>query len=182
MLDFLNSYRDFAGLIIAAAFVVTGCETVPPEKADTMTSSGLKVGSIMTEAKCSTVSPSVWVIVEGKGDCLRYFPSGVASSNDIVNVFFHGDRLKHHWDSTGMQTYVSPIAYRNVYEDGLRANASTKSHAELDEAEELDDGNPEELGGQYRDLRNTLTQLSVLGGCCGTDHRHIEQICKAWTA
>jgi S-methylmethionine-dependent homocysteine/selenocysteine methylase len=65
---------------------------------------------------------------------------------------------------------------------GLRANASTKSHAELDEAEELDDGNPEELGGQYRDLRNTLTQLSVLGGCCGTDHRHIEQICKAWAA
>jgi len=62
---------------------------------------------------------------------------------------------------------------------GLRANASTMSHAELDEAEELDAGNPVELGGQYKALRNTLSNLTVLGGCCGTDHRHIEEICKA---
>jgi S-methylmethionine-dependent homocysteine/selenocysteine methylase len=62
---------------------------------------------------------------------------------------------------------------------GLRANASTKSHAELDEAVELDTGNPVELGGQYRDLRSRLPHLNVLGGCCGTDHRHVEEICKA---
>ncbi|MCA1991045.1 MAG: homocysteine S-methyltransferase family protein [Coleofasciculus sp. S288] len=62
---------------------------------------------------------------------------------------------------------------------GLRANASTKSHAELDEAEELDDGNPEELGSQYRELKHKLKNLNVLGGCCGTDHRHVEAICKA---
>ncbi len=61
----------------------------------------------------------------------------------------------------------------------LRANASTCSHAELDEAEILDDGNPEELGIQYRELRQKLPHLNVLGGCCGTDHRHIEEICKA---
>jgi len=30
---------------------------------------------------------------------------------------------------------------------GLRANASTMSHAELDQAEELDDGDPVDLGG-----------------------------------
>lgn len=62
---------------------------------------------------------------------------------------------------------------------GVRANASSKSHAELDEAAELDDGNPVELGRQYRELRAKLRKLNVLGGCCGTDHRHVEEICKA---
>jgi len=61
---------------------------------------------------------------------------------------------------------------------GLRANASTKSHAELDEATELDDGNPEELGRQYLELKGKLPQLNVLGGCCGTDHRHVEAVCQ----
>lgn len=62
---------------------------------------------------------------------------------------------------------------------GLRANASTKSHAELNESETLDDGNPVELGNQYRDLRSQFPQLTILGGCCGTDDRHVEAICKA---
>ncbi len=59
---------------------------------------------------------------------------------------------------------------------GVRANASRLSHAELDEATELDDGNPTEFGRQYRDLHDLLPNLRVLGGCCGTDHRHIEAI------
>lgn len=62
---------------------------------------------------------------------------------------------------------------------GIRANASTKSHTELNESETLDDGNPEELGNQYRELKAKLRNLNVLGGCCGTDDRHIEAICKA---
>ena len=62
---------------------------------------------------------------------------------------------------------------------GVRANASTKSHAELDEAAELDDGNPEDLGRQYRELKGKLPQLNVMGGCCGTDHRHVEATCQA---
>jgi S-methylmethionine-dependent homocysteine/selenocysteine methylase len=65
---------------------------------------------------------------------------------------------------------------------GLRANASTRSHAELDAAPDLDAGNPVELGEQYRDLRRRMRQFTVLGGCCGTDHRHVEQICLACTA
>ena len=56
---------------------------------------------------------------------------------------------------------------------GLRANASRMSHAELDAAEELDDGDPEELGEQYRALRERLPRLNVVGGCCGTDDRHV---------
>jgi homocysteine S-methyltransferase len=65
---------------------------------------------------------------------------------------------------------------------GLRANASRRSHAELDEAEELDDGDPEELGLQYHDLRDHLRAVTVVGGCCGTDHRHVAAICQAWPA
>ena len=64
---------------------------------------------------------------------------------------------------------------------GLRANASRLSHAELDEAEDLDDGNPEELGRQHAELRRLLGHFSVFGGCCGTDHRHIAAICQACT-
>jgi S-methylmethionine-dependent homocysteine/selenocysteine methylase len=59
---------------------------------------------------------------------------------------------------------------------GIRANASRLSHAELDEAEELDDGDPSEFGRLYRRLRKRLPHLSVFGGCCGTDHRHIDEV------
>ena len=63
---------------------------------------------------------------------------------------------------------------------GLRANASTMSHAELNEAPKLDAGNPAELGREYAALKGQqLKSLNVFGGCCGTDHRHIEQIALA---
>lgn len=65
---------------------------------------------------------------------------------------------------------------------GLRANASRMSHAELDEAEELDDGNPDEFGSQHGDIRATFSHFNVFGGCCGTDHRHVEKVCRAVTA
>jgi S-methylmethionine-dependent homocysteine/selenocysteine methylase len=65
---------------------------------------------------------------------------------------------------------------------GLRANASTKSHAELDEATELDDGDPADLGARYAALGAKLPELNVLGGCCGTDHRHVREVCNAWLA
>jgi len=56
---------------------------------------------------------------------------------------------------------------------GLRANASRLSHAELDACTELDAGDPAELGAQYRALEARLGPLAVIGGCCGTDHRHV---------
>ena len=63
---------------------------------------------------------------------------------------------------------------------GLRANASTLSHAELDEAEELDDGDPVDLGARYAALAERLPRLNVLGGCCGTDDRHVAEIAASW--
>lgn len=59
---------------------------------------------------------------------------------------------------------------------GLRANASRRSHAELDRANDLDDGDPAEFGREHAELRRILPHATVLGGCCGTDHRHVEQI------
>jgi len=63
---------------------------------------------------------------------------------------------------------------------GLRANASRMSHAELNDAPELDPGNPVELGAEYAALRkSSLKSLNVMGGCCGTDHRHVGAIAAA---
>jgi S-methylmethionine-dependent homocysteine/selenocysteine methylase len=64
---------------------------------------------------------------------------------------------------------------------GLRTNASMKSHAELDESEELDEGDPEDLGARHAALKARLPAVNVLGGCCGTDQRHVGAICSAWT-
>jgi S-methylmethionine-dependent homocysteine/selenocysteine methylase len=63
---------------------------------------------------------------------------------------------------------------------GIRANASRKSHAELDEASDLDSGDPAELAAEYRALRPYLSNVRVLGGCCGTSRRHVAAICERW--
>lgn len=63
---------------------------------------------------------------------------------------------------------------------GLRVNASKLSHAELDDADELDEGDPFELGHDNSSLRDQLPSIQLLGGCCGTDHRHVAQISSAW--
>jgi S-methylmethionine-dependent homocysteine/selenocysteine methylase len=62
---------------------------------------------------------------------------------------------------------------------GVRANASRRSHAELDGATDLDAGDPAELGRDYRELLRALPGINVVGGCCGTDHRHVEAICRS---
>jgi methionine synthase I (cobalamin-dependent) len=55
------------------------------------------------------------------------------------------------------------------------------SHAELDQCEVLDDGNPEEMASQYRALIDRMPWINVLGGCCGSDLRHVSRIAKAIT-
>jgi homocysteine S-methyltransferase len=63
---------------------------------------------------------------------------------------------------------------------GVRANASRLSHAELDESTELDDGDPDEFGVQVAALHAGRPYISILGGCCGTDARHIAAIAHAY--
>jgi S-methylmethionine-dependent homocysteine/selenocysteine methylase len=62
---------------------------------------------------------------------------------------------------------------------GIRANSSRCSHAELDNAPELDIGDPVELGSQYAELLRRFPHINVIGGCCGTDHRHVDCISTA---
>jgi homocysteine S-methyltransferase len=70
----------------------------------------------------------------------------------------------------------SALAEAGLWRDwacGIRANASTRSYAELDAVTELDAGDSAELAQQYCELCKKLRRLSVFGGCCGMDHRHI---------
>jgi homocysteine S-methyltransferase len=62
---------------------------------------------------------------------------------------------------------------------GVRANASAKSHAELDESETLDAGDMTDLSRRYKALTRAFPSMRILGGCCGTDHRHLAAICEA---
>ncbi len=64
---------------------------------------------------------------------------------------------------------------------GMRANATRRSHAELDAAADLDAGDPVEFGREYAEIVGRFGHFNVLGGCCGTDHRHVEEICKSVT-
>lgn len=59
---------------------------------------------------------------------------------------------------------------------GLRANASRCSHEELDNSPTLDDGDPDEMGRLFGEIRRQFPHITVVGGCCGTDYRHIERI------
>ncbi len=108
-------------------------------------------------------------------------PSGQGLAEAIGQVDAETDGAAAYF----MVNCAHPTHFEHVLEDegawrerirGVRANASRMSHAELDEAEQLDDGDPAELGAQYRALRERLPRLSVVGGCCGTDARHVRAI------
>ena len=62
---------------------------------------------------------------------------------------------------------------------GVRGNASAKSHAELDESPTLDTGDPAAFGAETAALHRQIAHINVLGGCCGTDHRHIGHVAEA---
>jgi len=89
-----------------------------------------------------------------------------------------------------MVNCAHPDHFSHVLEDsdwarrirGLRCNASCRSHAELDESETLDDGDPFELGRQYKDMLEKMPWVNVLGGCCGSDLRHVTEIARAVAA
>ncbi len=112
----------------------------------------------------------------------------LASGETLQSAIERTDRETGHIPAYYMINCAHPTHFDSVLSGtdgwvrrirGLRANASAKSHAELDESTELDPGDPADLARRYRGLRERMTQLSVLGGCCGTDHRHIAAICEA---
>ena len=111
-------------------------------------------------------------------------PAGETLSDAITNV----DTATNSAPAYYMINCAHPTHFAHVLDAsapwvkrlrGLRANSSCRSHAELDNAPELDIGNPSELGSQYAALRKSLPAITVLGGCCGTDHRHVSEIAAA---
>lgn len=113
-----------------------------------------------------------------------HLPSGQSLREAIETV----DRETGNYPAYYQINCAHPSHFEHILADGgawldrirgLRANASRKSHAELDESTELDDGNPQELGTSYKQMTGQLRKLSLIGGCCGTDHRHIAAMCEA---
>lgn len=110
-----------------------------------------------------TLREAVTAVDEATGSAAAYFMVNCMHPTHLDDGLVRGD---------GWQRRVR----------GIRANASTLSHAELDEAETLDVGDPADLGARYAALRRALPQLTVLGGCCGTDVRHVRAISEACAA
>ena len=114
-------------------------------------------------------------------------PSGMSLSEAIMATDAATNNGAQHF----MINCVHPTHFTDVLDGtsewaarigGLRANASQLSHAELDVMVELDEGDPADLAARYVALRPLLPALQVLGGCCGTDHRHVAAIAHAWCA
>ncbi len=142
----------------------------------TMTHSGEAIGVVRAAVAAGVpVAASFTVETDGR------LPSGEALSDaaDAV-VDATGDAVLYVMVNCAHPTHIArALGAGEAWAariGGLRANASTLSHAELDEAPELDEGDPADLGQRYRARRHALPGLRVLGGCCGTDHRHVEAI------
>ncbi|MEL6912996.1 MAG: homocysteine S-methyltransferase family protein [Pseudomonadota bacterium] len=96
----------------------------------------------------------------------------VATADQAAYFMINCAHLDHFGDTLEPGPWVDRLR-------GLIVNASRCSHAELDAAEHLDDGDPAELGQQMAALRRRFPHLTVVGGCCGTDMRHMTEIAQA---
>jgi homocysteine S-methyltransferase len=162
-----------------ATFAATAVEMVA---AYTLTYTAEAIGIVRAADACAVpVAISFTVETDGRlpsGEALPEAIEAVDAATDSSAIYF-------------MVNCAHPTHFEAAIEaggdwlqrlGGIRANASRKSHTELDEATELDPGDPEELGLLYAALKPHLPAASVLGGCCGTDSRHIARICERWLA
>lgn len=111
------------------------------------------------------------------GELLGAAVEAVDAATDSAVAYFmvncaHPDHFSHVFND---QAWTQRIR-------GLRCNASRMSHEELDNCDELDAGDPLELGEQYQALVERMPWLNVFGGCCGSDLRHIKEIARALAA
>ena len=165
--------RDYHGwqvaeLAEAGADMVTALTMTNVEEAEGVAAAAREVG----------IPSVVSFTVETDGR----LPTGMALAEAVARVEDgHGDAVAYY-----MVNCAHPSHFADALDDdllrarvaGIRANASRMSHAQLDQAEELDDGNPAELAADYRGLMAALPNLCVFGGCCGTDHRHVAAIAE----
>ena len=158
------------------AFADAGCDMV-----STMTMTYAAEGSgVALAARDAGVPVAVSFTVETDGR----LPDGSTLEDAIAAVDAATDRYVRYFGvNCAHPDHLSPTVAGDADWLGrigwLRANASRQSHAELDAAETLDDGDPVELAAQYVELRSRLPALTVVGGCCGTDVRHVRAIAEA---
>lgn len=136
---------------------------------------------IVNAAKKNNIPVVISYTVETNGK----LPSGQSLEEAILTL----DEKTENYASYFMINCAHPDHFSKILDPnskwtkrikGIRANASTKSHAELDESKTLDVGNKKQLAKKYQDLKILLPNLSVIGGCCGTDHTHLGEICEVW--
>ncbi|MEM8844313.1 MAG: homocysteine S-methyltransferase family protein [Pseudomonadota bacterium] len=151
---------------------------------------------MVTALTLNYVEEAIGIALAAKAYCI---PSVISFTVETDGKLPTGQTLKEAIEIVDAETDHAPMYYKincahpthfeEIISTGeawldkihsIRANASKCSHAELDEAEELDEGNIDELAEQYLKLRKMLPNLNVLGGCCGTDSRHIDAICRAF--
>ncbi len=144
----------------------------------TFTQSDEAIG-IVRAARAADLPVVVSFTVETDGN----LPTGQSLKDGIAAV----DEATESGAAYFMVNCAHPDHFAHILEDetwsrrirGIRCNASRKSHAELDESETLDDGNPVELGSQYKAIFEQMPWLNVFGGCCGSDLRHVTEIARA---
>ena len=151
-----------------AADVISGYTLAYPQEA----------AGIVLAAKDAGLPAIISFTVETDGR----LPTGVSLADAIAEV----DNATQSYAAYYMVNCAHPDHLENALADadtpwmqrlrGIVANASRCSHAELDEAEELDAGDAEELGAQLAALHHAHPQIKVLGGCCGTDMSHMRSI------
>jgi S-methylmethionine-dependent homocysteine/selenocysteine methylase len=109
------------------------------------------------------------------------------SGDSLAQAIARTDAETHGYPAYYMINCAHPAHFNSVLHGdvalqrirGLRVNASRRSHAELDESTDLDAGDPSELGREHVRLYAQLQKLAVVGGCCGTDHRHVQAIVES---
>ncbi len=163
--------------IQARAFASAGVDLIT---AVTMTYSDEAVGIVGAAADVGLpVIVSFTVETDGR------LPSGEPLAGAVTAVDEAADRAGVARPVFHMINCAHPSHFADVLEPGagwvarigaIRANASRMSHEELDNAPELDRGDAVELADDYRRLRSVLPNLRLVGGCCGTDHEHVETI------
>jgi homocysteine S-methyltransferase len=157
-----------------ASFAAAGADQV---NALTITEVAEAVGIVQAARDCGLpVAISFTVETDGllqNGDTLA---AGMAAVERMAPPDYYGVNCAHPTHISRAVEGLGELAERVV---SVRANASTLSHAELDEATELDDGDPARFGIEHLGLARQLPRLAVLGGCCGSDVRHVESVWQA---
>ncbi len=159
-----------------SAFAEAGADMV---SAVTMTNANEAIGVARAAAKAGMpVAVSFTVETDGRLPTGQTLPEAISEVDAATSSgpAYYMINCAHptHFDSV---LHTKAAWTRRI--GGIRANASKRSHQELNDSPDLDAGNPIELGGQYRDLVQRHPGINVLGGCCGTDHRHVAAISLA---